>query len=133
MGGPNVLNNCCPFSQEIWRQVTYNAVGKCQSGPLHFFRGSKAAQGEASLMKMLCCRYIEQVAVALHGNERAAETVQALLRSCRAKTVSSAAAMHQASTVYDTESCRDNLTLISALLYNIHCKCHCANALAAAA
>ena len=45
-------------------------------------------------------RYIEQVAVALHGNDRAVETVQALLRSCRAKTVSSAAAMHQASTTH---------------------------------
>ena len=42
-----------------------------------------------------CCRYIEQVAVALRGRECAMETIQALLRSCRAKTVSSAAAMHQ--------------------------------------
>ncbi len=40
-------------------------------------------------------RYIEQVAAALGGREHAVETVQALLRSCRAKTVSSAAAMHQ--------------------------------------
>ena len=43
----------------------------------------------------LPCRYIEQVTVALRGRERAVETIQALLRSCRAKTVSSAAAMHQ--------------------------------------
>ena len=60
-----------------------------------FFRRSRVAQGRASLTQMLCCRYIEQVAVALQGRERAVETIQALLRSCRAKTVSSTAAMHQ--------------------------------------
>lgn len=48
-----------------------------------------------SVRRVACCRYIEQVAVALRGRERAVETIQALLRSCRAKTVSSAAAMHQ--------------------------------------
>lgn len=40
-------------------------------------------------------RYIEQVSAALDGREHAVETIQALLRSCRAKTVSSTAAMHQ--------------------------------------
>ena len=40
-------------------------------------------------------RYIEQVSAALDSREHAVETIQALLRSCRAKTVSSTAAMHQ--------------------------------------
>ncbi len=67
---------------------------------------SSDAQGRASVRQVLCRRYIEQVAVALRGRERAVETIQALLRSCRAKTVSSAAAMHQASTAYlPTGSC----------------------------
>ncbi len=44
---------------------------------------------------LVWCRYIEQVAVALQGREHAVETIQALLRSCRAKSVSSTAAMHQ--------------------------------------
>lgn len=49
----------------------------------------------AGMHELLCHRYIEQVAVALSGRDHAVETIQALLRSCRAKTVSSAAAMHQ--------------------------------------
>ena len=55
----------------------------------------KHVQNEYLLRRLLCCRYIEQVAVALRGRERAVVTIQALLRSCKAKTVSSAAAMHQ--------------------------------------
>ena len=51
-----------------------------------------------------CCRYIEQVAGALSGREHAVETVQALLRSCRAKTVSSVAAMHQVRHLSDAVS-----------------------------